>query len=294
MTNGRKNFVRIVFICLCFCPAVTTQADSLSKLIEEQEAALSALEKSLAGRNPYVQVRTAHDAMGTVRQSAENVVRESRRIEQERTALAENNRQLVSGKTALLKEVQGLQAASRNLVTANENLASERTHLVAQNERLVTRQRFLSMAFFVTLALAFIGFGGLLVRIPNFRLERRLKELEITDLENKLKKEASTAQAPETSPRSVKRPLAELMSTDIRQSQAKPPRAHAKRVRPERRTVQTARADRSRVVALDDKPIEKKPALTMRAPKPAKNEENTKEGETRQTQKQRQKKKKKK
>ncbi len=273
VTNGRKNFVRIVFISLCFCPAATTQADSLSKLIEEQEAALSALEKSLAGRSPYVQVRTAHDALGTVRQSSRNIARESRRIEQERAALAEDNRQLVSGKTTLLKEVQGLQIASRNLVTANENLASERTQLVDRNERLASRQRFLSMAFFVTLALAFLGFGGLLVRIPNARLERRLKELEITDLENKLKKEASTPRAPATSPRSVKRPLAELMSTDIRQSQAEPLRGHAKRVRPERRNVQAARADRSRVVALDDKPSEKKAGLSTRATKPAKDEE---------------------
>ncbi len=285
MTNGRKNFVRIVFVSLCFYPAVTTQAGSLSKLIEEQDAALSALEKRLAGRNPYVQVRTAHDAMGTVRQSSENVARESRKIEQERATLAEDNRQLVSGKTALLKEVQGLQVASRNLVTANENLASERTQLVDQNERLVTRQRFLSMAFFVTLALAFLGFGGLLVRIPNSRLERRLKQLEITDLENKLKKEASTSRAPETSPRSVKRPLAELMSADIRQSQAEPPRAHAKRVRPERRNVQAARADRSRVVALDDKAIEKKAGLTTPATKPGKAEEDTKKGEIKQKQK---------
>ena len=49
VTNGRKNFVRIVFISLCFCPAVTTQADTLNELIEQQEAALSALEKKPGG-----------------------------------------------------------------------------------------------------------------------------------------------------------------------------------------------------------------------------------------------------
>ncbi len=293
MTHRRKNFVRIVFVSLCLCPTVTPQAASLDELIEKQEAALSALERTLARRNPYIQVRTAHDAMGTVKQSSDDVARESRKIAQERVALAEDNRQLTSGKTALLKEIQGLQAATRNLVTANENLVSDKTRLTDRNERLAARQSFLAMAFFSVLALAFLGFGGLLARIPNSRLERRLRELEIAELENKLKKEASTAQtAPSSSP-PVRRPLAELMSTDIRQSQARPPKAHAKRVRPQPRSVQAARADRSRVVALNDKPSEKKTGSSARAIKPATDAQGTKKGETKQKQKQKQRKRKK-
>ncbi len=291
MTHRRKNFVRIVFVSLCLCPAVTPHAGSLDELIKKQEAALSTLENSLAGRNPYAQLRIAHNAMGTVRQSSEDIARASRKIEQERVALAENNRQLVSGKATLLKEIQGLQAATNNLVTANENLVSEKTQLTDRNERLAARQRFLAMAFFSALALAFLGFGGLLVRIPNSRLERRLKELEIVDLENKLKKEASTAQTAQASPPPVKRPLAELMSTDIRQSQAKPPKVHAKRVRPQPRSVQAARTDRSRIVALDDRPPEKKTDSPARAIRPARDAEDTKKSETKQKQKQKKKKK---
>ena len=285
MTEGRKSFVRTALVSLLFSTAMTTDASSLNELIAKQEAALSTLESTLLGRSPYVQVRTTHDAMGVVRQSSEDIARESRKLEHQRAALAEENQQLLSTKGTLQQDVQRLTISTTNLLTDNENLASERNRLIAQNEHLVSGQSFFSMAFYTALVLAFLGFGGLLVRIPGSRLDLQLKRLEIAELENKLKKEASMPQGQDIEPQPGRRPMAGLMSEDIRQSQSEPLRAHAKRIRPGSRDARKTRVPKEQFVAVDEKVREKKAETTTTAPQPDTGEQDARRGETKQKQK---------
>ena len=191
MTEGRKTILGALLLSCCLCLAVSAEGSSLEELLKAQKIALDTLEKKLAGRNPYLQWTAAQQALKTLLESTDNVARTSRRIDGERVKLAAGNQRLAAENDALLKEAQQLRRSNRELGETSKGLADGNKRLLVENEHLLARQKYLWMAFYAALALAFLGFGGLLVRLPNSRLEGRLKRLEIADLENKLKKEAA-------------------------------------------------------------------------------------------------------
>ncbi len=209
MTKGRNIPAAIMLVYFCVCSSASAERHSLQGLIELQQSALNALEKKLAGRNPYMQWAAAQKALENVSEAAGNVARRSLSIEQEREQLAVEKQKLAAEQGALLREVQDLRRSNRDLAETNEKLTRGNRQLLAKNEHLASRHGFYWIAFYSALGLAFLGFGGLLMRIPNSRLERKLKQLEITELETKLKKEAARSRAEEIRSQRLARPMAE-------------------------------------------------------------------------------------
>ena len=108
VTEGRTIYAGIAVLFFLLCSALNAQAGSLGALIGQQEGALRTLEQAMSGRNPYLQWRSAQEAVEAVRQTSGNLAQESTKIERQLGELIGRNQQLVLAKEALIKEVQGL------------------------------------------------------------------------------------------------------------------------------------------------------------------------------------------
>ncbi len=211
-----------MLVFCCFCPAVDAQGGSLEELLAAQASALKTLEQKLAGSNPYLQWNAARQALKGLAASADEVARKSRQIERELGQSSADNQRVRSDYEALREEVQGLRRSNRELARASNDLADGNKELLVENEQLAAQQKYFWLAFYSALALAFIGFGGLLIRIPNSRLESRLKRLEIRELENKLKEETFRSQMEASRPRAAARPMAERRNSESKLSPSEP------------------------------------------------------------------------
>ena len=293
MTEGRTISAGIAVLFFLLCPALNAQAGSLGALIAQQEGALRTLEQAMSGRNPYLQWRTAQEAVETVRQTSGNLAEESTKIEQQLGELVGRNQQLVLAREALIKEVQGLKISNQNLTKANANLNSEKQQLLVQHEQFEAMQSFFSMAFYASLTLALLGFGGLLIRIPTTRLDRRLTRLEITNLENKLRKEALSSQAEEARPRQVKRPMAERKAVEMKTPKEQHGDTESVPVKANPRDAQEATSDERPIEALGKKAKRRKAQFATAASNSGKSKNVSKKGQTKPKQKEKKKTKKK-
>ncbi|MDJ0891288.1 MAG: hypothetical protein QNK18_08865 [Gammaproteobacteria bacterium] len=230
MTKVRKDLLGMMLFSCCFCLDVVAEEASLHELLARQESALKTLQQKLAGRNPYLQWRSAQEALESVTAIAGRIARTSRRIERERVEFADANQRLTADKVALAEEVQDLRGSNKALAEANEHLTKGRKQLLAQNEQFASELRLFWIALFSALALAFLGFGGLLVRIPNSRLERKLKLLRIAEMENRLKKEAASSRAGTSGTTTAARDMAQRRrrKSDMGGARAEPPSAEAR------------------------------------------------------------------
>lgn len=98
------------------------------------------------------------------------------------TAVAGVQRQLAG----IEEKLRALEALEREIQREKQALEKERDRLKEEKADLEDRERLWSMGFYASLSATTAAVIGLIIRLPTFRLERRLTRLEIEQKEIEL------------------------------------------------------------------------------------------------------------
>jgi|TARA_Y100000310_G_scaffold344512_1_gene457668 hypothetical protein len=111
----------------------------------------------------------------------------ARREAEEAVRAAERRlREITEEISELIKLGEEIEKEKAQLSKERDRLVIEKVEILKAKADVEKREELFSMGFYTTFLTSVIAFAGLAIRIPNSRLERRLKVLEIEAKEYEL------------------------------------------------------------------------------------------------------------
>lgn len=187
-TEHGGELMRVLLFSFMAILTTHPNAAPLHELVKEHRNALAQAEQTIARTYSFPELRTrAQDAVRIASKNYEALAQHAVGIERESAKLVAETEEFAREAEALLGEREKLLKENRGLAQEREKLRRATGLLEEQIKRLETRQEHLSLGAYTVCGLVGIALIIWFFRLSNFRLDRRLKELQIAQLESRLR-----------------------------------------------------------------------------------------------------------